>query len=368
KENEVVCQLTSKCAPVSLKQRLKADGSYESLPQGEPRDINECLFEKMKPGTEEALVPVIRARDRYCLIHPFKEGIKPLSEVAEGKLSLDEFMAQMETDELLELLGGQSNTGVSNTMGMGNMPEYGIPNVTTADGPAGVRLFEGIGIATTAWPCATVLACTWNEEIVEQVGAAGGAELKENNLGIWLTPAVNIHRNPMCGRNFEYYSEDPLVAGKLAAAMVRGIQSNKVGCSVKHFAANNKETNRKHSDSRVSERALREIYLKQFEIIVKEADPWTIMSSYNAVNGFRASENRELLEDILRDEWGYKGIVTTDWWTRAEHYKEILAGNDIKMATGFPERVKKAMEMGALDRTDLEHCARRILELILKFD
>lgn len=192
--------------------------------------------------------------------------------------------------------------------------------------------------------------------------------MKENNIAIWLTPAVNIHRNPLCGRNFEYYSEDPLIAGKMGAAMVKGIQSQHIGASVKHFAANNKETNRKHCDSRVSERALREIYLKSFEIIVKESQPWTIMSSYNAINGHRASENHELLEDILRGEWGFEGMVTTDWWTRGEHYKEIKAGNDVKMGTGFPERVKKAMEMGQLGRAELKHCAKRVLELILKID
>ena len=150
--------------------------------------------------------------------------------------------------------------------------------------------------------------------------------------------------------------------------MVRGIQSRHIAATVKHFAANNKETNRKHSDSRVSERALREIYLKAFQIIVEEADPWAIMSSYNIINGHRASECKELLEDILRGEWAFKGMVTTDWWTRGEHYKEIKAGNDLKMANGFPERVKRAMDLGEWDRKDLEHCAKRILELILKLD
>ena len=239
----------------------------------------------------------------------------------------------------------------------------------TADGPAGLRIAPQCGCCcTTAWPCATLLACTWNPELVFQVGAAGAEEVKENNLAVWLTPAINIHRNPLCGRNFEYYSEDPLIAGKTGAAMVRGIQSQHIAASVKHFAVNNKETNRKHSDSRVSERALREIYLKAFELIVKEAQPWTIMSSYNAVNGHRASECRELLEDILRGEWGFEGMVTTDWWTRGEHYKEIKAGNDVKMGNGYPERVKKAMELGELGRPELEHCARRVLELILKID
>lgn len=185
---------------------------------------------------------------------------------------------------------------------------------------------------------------------------------------MWLTPAINIHRSPLCGRNFEYYSEDPLVAGKLAAAMVRGIQSQHIAATVKHFALNNKEVNRKESDSRASERAIREIYLKAFEIIVKEAQPWAIMTAYNIVNGHRTSECRELLEDILRGEWGYQGMVTSDWWTNGEHYKEMLAGNDVKMAIGFPQQLLKALEQGVITRKDMERCARRILELILKID
>lgn len=368
-EDEVYEKLSRQLAPVSLKKRLLADGSYEELPIGPDKDINECIFEKMVPGTEEAVVPVDKGRDAYLLMNPFKnKDTKPLMDVYEGKISLDDFIKQLEDEDLIDLLGGQPNRGVANTWGMGNKPEYGIPNVMTADGPAGVRINPECGIATTAWPCATLLASTWNKDLLYKVGEAGGEELKENNLQIWLTPAVNIHRSPLCGRNFEYYSEDPYLAGKLAAQLVKGIQSNNVAASVKHFAANNKETNRKHSDSRVSERALREIYLKAFEIIVKEADPWTIMSAYNAVNGQRASESKDLLTNILRKEWGFKGMVTSDWWNRAEQYKEILAGNDVKMANGYPERVKKAMEMGALTRADLEACARRVLEMILKLD
>ncbi len=183
-----------------------------------------------------------------------------------------------------------------------------------------------------------------------------------------MAPAVNLHRSPLCGRNFEYWSEDPLLTGKLAAAMVRGIQSQHIAATVKHFACNNKETNRKHSDSRVSQRALREIYLRAFEIIVREAQPWAIMSAYNIINGRRASESKELLTDILRGDWGYTGMVMTDWWNRAEHYKEILAGNDLKMANGYPERVQAALEQGLITRADLEACAERVLELILKID
>ena len=367
-EDTVVKQLEAKLTPSGLSKRMLSDGTYEELPQTEGNDPNACAFEKMVPGTDEGILPEVRFREHRLALYVVKKGAKPFIEVAEGKITLDEFMSQLSDDDLIELLGGQPNTGVANTFGFGNLPDYGVPNIMTADGPAGLRIAPECGVCTTAWPCATLLAYTWNPNLVEKVGAAGAEEVKENNIAVWLTPAVNIHRNPLCGRNFEYYSEDPLLAGEMAAGMVRGIQSQHIGASVKHFAANNKETNRKHSDSRVSERALREIYLKQFEIIVKESDPWTIMSSYNVINGHRASENKELLEDILRGEWGFQGMVTTDWWTRGEHYKEIKAGNDVKMATGYPERVKKAIELGELTRADLEHCARRVLELILKID
>ena len=364
--NIITRQLTAHMVPSSLKERMLSDGTFEALPQTQCNDMNQCVFEKMIPGTEEGITPGIRGCAHGALFDNY--GKKQFIDVAEGKLSLDDFMEQLSDDDLIHLLGGQPNMGVANTFGFGNLPDYGVPSIMTADGPAGLRISGDCVINTTAWPCATLLACTWNPALVQQVGQAGAKEVKENNIAVWLTPAVNIHRNPLCGRNFEYYSEDPLIAGKMGAAMVKGIQSQHIGASVKHFAANNKETNRKHCDSRVSERALREIYLKGFEIIVKESQPWTIMSSYNAINGHRASENHELLEDILRGEWGFEGMVTTDWWTRGEHYKEIKAGNDVKMGTGFPERVKKAMEMGQLGRAELKHCARRVLELILKID
>ena len=368
-EDTVVRQLSRKCAPSGLKKRMLADGSYEELPLGEPVDTDANELVPLTVEESDGFAPAARAGKRYHLwVNTAAQQHHFLREVAEGKITLDEFMAQLSDEDMAHLLGGQPNTGVANTFGWGNLPDYGVPNVMTADGPAGLRIAPECSVYTTAWPCATQLACSWNEELVQQVGEAGGAEVKENNIAVWLTPAVNIHRSPLCGRNFEYYSEDPFLAGKLAAAMVRGIQSNHVGASVKHFALNNKETNRKNSDSRASERAVREIYLKAFEIIVKEAKPWSIMSSYNIVNGHRASENRELLEDILRDEWGFDGMVTTDWWTNGEHYKEVRAGNDVKMATGFPERLMEALDKGILARADMEICARRILELILKVD
>ena len=366
----VTQQLTSRLAPTSLTKRMLADGTYEELETTEPVDTDANELEKMTTEEMEAFAPKTEGRARWRLWGdktPDKQH-HFLIEAAEGKITLEEFMAQLSDEQLAELLGGQPNTGVANTFGFGNLPDYGVPNIMTADGPAGLRISPECGVCTTAWPCSTLIACTWNPALVQQVGQAGGAEVKENNIAVWLTPAVNIHRSPLCGRNFEYYSEDPYLTGKMASAMVKGIQSNHVGATVKHFALNNKETNRKNSDSRASERAIREIYLKAFEIIVKEANPWAIMSSYNIVNGRRTSENHELLTDVLRGEWGFEGAVTTDWWTNGEHYKEVAAGNDIKMATGFPERLMEALHKGIITRAELETCAKRVLNLILKVD
>ncbi len=369
KEDTVTEQLESRLTPSELPRRMLSDGSYEEVPQREGNDPNANELERMPEDMMEGYVPAVRPRDRYQLWRePYKKGAHIFKEVAEGKLTPEEFLAQLTDEETAQLLGGQPNTGVANTFGYGNLPEYGVSSVMTADGPAGLRIAPECGVTTTCWPCSTLLACSWNPEIVEAVGLAGGAEVKENNIAVWLTPAVNIHRSPLCGRNFEYYSEDPYLAGKLASAMVRGIQANHIGATVKHFALNNKETNRKNSDSRVSERAAREIYLKAFEIIVREAKPWSIMTSYNIINGHRASENADLLEGILRGEWGFDGCITTDWWTCGEHYKEVKAGNDIKMGCGYPERLLDALEKGCLTRKEMDACALRVLKLILKID
>ena len=368
-EAEVTAQYTSLAAPHKLEKRLLADGTYEALPT-DNGPVEEEGLERQDKLTLEGFLPAVKAQERKSF-GELMEAAKTnpnLMNVVEGKETLDEFVDKLPTEALIHLLGGQPNTGVANTFGMGNLPEYGIPNIMTADGPAGLRIQPQCGVNTTAWPCATLLACTWDPELIEEIGKAGGEEVKENNIGIWLTPAVNIHRSPLCGRNFEYYSEDPLVAGKSGAAMVRGMQSEHIGASVKHFCCNNKETNRKDSDSRVSERALREIYLKAFEIIVKEADPYTIMSSYNLINGVQASENKDLLTGILRGEWDFKGMVTTDWWTHGEHYRETKAGNDIKMANGYEERVQEAFEKGYITRDEIALCAKRILTMILRMD
>ena len=365
-EDRIVEQLTARMTPTCLEKRLLADGTWEKLPTAPCNDFNASALPRITPEQNNAL-PESRGVPR---LDDFGRGSrKPqLKEVAEGKLSLEDFIAALPDADLACLLGGQPNVGLANTFGYGNNPLYGIPNIMTADGPAGIRFHPGLGVSTTAFPCATLLASTWDTEIVREVGAAAGLEAKENNIMVWLAPGVNIHRNPLCGRNFEYYSEDPLLAGKQAASLIRGVQENHIAATPKHFALNNKETNRVESDSRASERAIREIYLRQFEIIVKEARPWSIMTSYNIINGHRASENGDLLNGILRGEWGFDGMVTTDWWTHGEHYKEAAAGNDMKMATGFPDRLLEAKEKGALSREEMEKAARNILRLILRVD
>ena len=275
---------------------------------------------------------------------------------------MDAFLDQLSNEQLAAMLGGQPSRGTGNTGGMGNLMEFGIPNIMTADGPQGIR----IGTTCTAWPISTLLACTWDVDLVERVGKAAAVEAHNNEMDIWLAPGMNIHRDPLCGRNFEYYSEDPLLAGKLAAAITKGCQGEGVAISLKHFCVNNKESNRNSSDSRVSERALREIYLKGFEIAVKEANPWTIMTSYNFLNSIETSENRELLTGIARGEWGYQGLFETDWSNQSNHARELLAGNDIKMPTGSPSTLLTALENGIITRENMETSIERLMNLIFK--
>ena len=368
-EDVITEQLTTKLAPTSLKKRMLADGTFEELPLMQANDPNASEIGKLKDEQTDGFTPEGKLVESYVLWRGMhRSGEHDFTEVADGTITMEEFLAQLSVEELAYLLGGQPNTGVANTFGFGNFPEYGIPDIMTADGPAGLRIAPEAGVNTTAFPCATLLACTWNPEIVERIGEAGGAEVKENNISVWLTPAINIHRSPLCGRNFEYYSEDPLLTAELAGAMVKGIQSNHIGAALKHFACNNKETNRKNCDSRVSERAAREIYLKAVERIVKEQKPWVVMSSYNIMNGHRTSEYKELLTGVLREEWGFGGMVTTDWWTCGEHYKETHAGNDLKMPRGFADRLMEAVRQGCLTREEMETSVGRILKTILKVD
>jgi len=294
-----------------------------------------------------------------------------------------DLLSQMTSEEKIHLLKG---SGIASAMGIGDSktgiagavgtivptPRLGIPTVYLSDGPAGLRIESKRKNETrtyycTAFPIGTMLASTWNTDLVKEVGNAMGNEALEYGLDVILGPGANIQRNPLCGRNFEYYSEDPVLTGWIGAASVNGIQLNGVGTSVKHFAANNQETKRSMNDVRVSERALREIYLKGFEIIVKKSQPWTIMSSYNKLNGTYTSENKYLLTDILRNDWGFKGLVMSDWFGGQIAPSQIKAGNDLlEPGTRFQwEALKKAVKNGDLPMTFVDTSAKRILKLIL---
>ncbi len=315
---------------------------------------------------------------------------------AQPKLSannIDEVLKAMTLEEKAQLLvGGGNDSFVGSGAMLGHqeklvagaagitveIPRLGIPATVLTDGPAGVhidatRKNDTQTYYATGFPVGTCLACTWNTELVEAVGKAIGNETLEYGCDVILGPGLNIHRNPLCGRNFEYFSEDPYVTGKIGAAVTRGIQSQGVGVSAKHYAVNSQESNRTIVDERASQRALREIYLRGFEYVVRESDPWTLMSAYNSVNGKYAQGNKDLLTSVLRDDWGFRGIVMTDWINKREGQglftiDEVEAGNDL-LTPGYPtqaEDIVKGVKSGKLDIKYVDKNVRRMLEYIVK--
>ena len=305
--------------------------------------------------------------------------------------NIEEVIKAMTLEEKAQLLVGGGNDGF---VGSGAMlghqkkfvpgaagttvaiPRLGIPATVQCDGPAGVHIDahregDSRNYYATGFPVGTCLASTWNTELVRKVGEAIGNETLEYGCDVVLGPGMNLHRNPLCGRNFEYYSEDPVVTGLMGTAFVLGVQSQGVGVSAKHFAVNSQESDRTRVDERLSQRALRELYLKGFEMMVRKSNPWTIMSAYNKINGIYAQGNKDLLTNILRDDWGYKGIVETDWIGKREDLsveQEVAAGNDLMMP-GYPAQVKdivNAVKSGKLDVNDVDRNVRRMLEYIVK--
>lgn len=303
--------------------------------------------------------------------------------------NIDEVVAAMTLEEKAQLIIGVGMPGVPVDQPVigasdgGKVPgaagftasieRLGIPAIALCDGPAGLRISptrEGDEQTyyCTHFPIGTLLASTWNTELVKQVGEAMGNEVLEYGGDVLLAPAVNIHRNPLCGRNFEYYSEDPVVTGKIAGAYIDGIQSNGVGTSIKHFAFNSQETNRMNNNALIDVRTMREIYLKGFEIAIKESKPWTVMTSYNYVNGTYTSESYDLVTRVLRDEWGYKGTVMTDWFGGANGARQVAAGNDMLQPgrqTQYDDIVN-AVKDGSLAIADVDLCCKRILKLVVQ--
>lgn len=309
------------------------------------------------------------------------EAARASAEPAAVDAQVREWMSQLSVEDKARLVSGsrgdpqsleQDGDRVPGAAGYTvSLPELGIRDAALADGPAGLRILpqrdnDDASYYATAFPVATALASTWDLDLAERVGVAMGEEIREYGVDVFLAPGMNLHRNPLGGRNFEYFSEDPLLSGTMAAAVVNGVESNGVGATIKHYLANNQETNRQLIDTLINERTLREIYLRGWEIAVERSQPWAIMSAYNQVNGSPVSESRDLLTTVLRDEWGFEGVVMTDWFAGDDPVSQLKAGNDLLMP-GVPERseaIRRALEAGELSEAELDVNVERILTMV----
>lgn len=363
-------------------------------------------FSRMKPGKKQdgtyeitfELVPKrtisLKERIKNNLPNEIKQtGNQPivLKDVYDQKATIEEFIAQLSNDELATIVRGEGMSSPKVTPGTASafggvgdsLLEYGIPVACTADGPSGIRMDSGL--KATQIPIGTLLAATWNIELIEELAVLLGKELIRNNIDALLGPGVNIHRNPLNGRNFEYFSEDPLITGVFATAIVKGIMASGSNATLKHYACNSQEKARSIVDAVISERALREIYLKGFEMAVREGGSNSIMTAYNPINGHWAASNYDLNTTILRQEWGFKGIVMTDWWAKMNDVEEggeantkdvrsmVRSQNDLYMVinnngaeiNSGEDNTIESLENGSLTVGELQRCAINICEFIM---
>lgn len=374
--------------PITLKQtctdsaQVLQDGSFctsepfsLSLPKGEaylkivsgtykpsmiayfeltPTDRTVTVKDKQEKAHSEA--SCVEAKiERYALDEI--SSVYDFRNVLNGSISLDAFVDDLTDAELAQITCGNKEFREQ----IGYLPKRGIPNASWSDGPVGIRQDAKV----TVYPSGTMLSSSWNPELATEFGRALGCEALKMNVDVWLAPAVNIHRNPCCGRNFEYHSEDPFVSGVMASAIVNGVQEMHVAATVKHFAANNTEYLRLRSNSRVSARAMFEIYMKAFEIVIKRSNPWSIMTSYNSINGVKVCEDPHYCQGIIRNDFAYEGVLMSDFGNDSVHLKELSAGHDLKMPYGEPLVIADALTNGTLDRDAVKVCVKRILKLIM---
>ena len=385
-EEEIICEKVKNLTeePKDDFQALSKQGAVSISMPGEEVQKIEAAADAI-PVTAEDITLVTHTYRDPADVKPFvkkDDALYSIQDVGAGKCTLEEFIAQMSDEELINLACGvgmdfsgfelEDDSNIGGVIGNVSLSvagaagesydyteKYGLKPMVLCDGPAGIRITrvvtkdvdEPYEQNCTAYPVGTVLADTWDPEVVEMVGRSAGREMVAYDVDLWLAPGMNIHRSPLCGRNFEYFSEDPLVAGKMAAAMSRGVQENNVGVTIKHFVCNDQEDQRTNSDSILEERTFREIYLKNFEIAVKEGDPWSIMSSYNDVNGVPAADNYETLTQVAREEWGFNGLVMTDWGGGiSDAGISMFAGNDMIQPGGERSRnqIRKALAAGEM--------------------